>query len=150
MVCIVHIPRLKYLTICLILRYSTIHGGVRIGRLLEDMDIFAVHLGIRIFLTILINIYLHWFKKKNKNFRRSLKLKISWFSIWKMGLMTSKDIMFNKFESNGNNWMLNICRYFSLSSIRQNWCKCWICWGNYSQSFLSWIWWFYNNYINVF
>jgi acyl-coenzyme A thioesterase 9 len=25
-------------------RYSTIHGGVRIGRLLEDMDIFAVHL----------------------------------------------------------------------------------------------------------
>ena len=26
-------------------RYSTIHGGVRIGRLLEDMDIFAVHLG---------------------------------------------------------------------------------------------------------
>ena len=27
------------------LRYSTIHGGVRIGRLLEDMDVFAVHLG---------------------------------------------------------------------------------------------------------
>ncbi len=26
-------------------RYSTIHGGVRIGRLLEDMDVFAVHLG---------------------------------------------------------------------------------------------------------
>jgi len=25
-------------------RYSTIHGGVRIGRLLEDMDIFSVHL----------------------------------------------------------------------------------------------------------
>jgi len=25
-------------------RYSTIHGGVRIGRLLEDMDVFAVHL----------------------------------------------------------------------------------------------------------
>ena len=26
-------------------RYLTHHGGVRIGRLLEDMDIFAVHLG---------------------------------------------------------------------------------------------------------
>ena len=26
-------------------RYLTNHGGVRIGRLLEDMDIFAVHLG---------------------------------------------------------------------------------------------------------
>ena len=26
-------------------RYLTLHGGVRIGRLLEDMDIFAVHLG---------------------------------------------------------------------------------------------------------
>jgi hypothetical protein len=54
-----YIPRLKNLTICLIFRYSTIHGGVRIGRLLEDMDIFAVHLGRRIFLAILINIYLH-------------------------------------------------------------------------------------------
>ena len=26
-------------------RYITYDGGVRIGRLLEDMDLFAVHLG---------------------------------------------------------------------------------------------------------
>ena len=31
-------------------RYSTIYGGVRIGRLLEDMDVFAVHLGLYSFL----------------------------------------------------------------------------------------------------
>ena len=34
-----------YLDLVFVRRYSTIDGGVRVGRLLEDMDIFAVHLG---------------------------------------------------------------------------------------------------------
>ena len=35
----------KFIEITLQDRYLVADGGVRIGRLLEDMDIFAVHLG---------------------------------------------------------------------------------------------------------